>query len=65
MDEWLTPDGRQIWHRGISPNVEVALPQGASILLPESEGNLTAADLAKSEDKQLLKGLEIIKAKIR
>jgi len=63
--EWLTPDGRQIWHKGISPNVEVTLPQGASILLPESEGDLTVSTLAKSEDKQLLKALEILKAKIR
>jgi carboxyl-terminal processing protease len=65
VDEWFTPDGRQIWHKGVSPNVEVTLPEGASILLPEAEGKLTAATLAKSEDKQLLKALEILKAKIR
>jgi carboxyl-terminal processing protease len=65
VDEWLTPDGRQIWHKGISPYVEVTLQQGASILLPESEGGLTAATLAKSEDKQLLKALEFVKARIR
>src|SRR5207248_7288470 len=31
--EWLTPNGRQIWHTGISPDVEVALHEGVSILL--------------------------------
>src|SRR5207253_4613867 len=30
VNEWLTPNGRQIWHKGISPDVEVALPEGTS-----------------------------------
>lgn len=62
VTEWLTPRGRQIWHKGISPDVEVALPEGVSMLLPETEGNLDAAGLAKSEDKQVLKALEVLKA---
>jgi carboxyl-terminal processing protease len=65
VTEWLTPDGRQIWHKGITPDVEVALPEGASILLPETEGALDAASLAKSEDKQFLKALDLLKARIR
>jgi carboxyl-terminal processing protease len=65
VTEWLTPNGRQIWHKGITPDVEVASPEGASILMPETEGDLSAADLAKSEDKQLLKALDLLKAKIR
>ena len=28
--EWLTPDGRQIWHHGITPNVAIDLPAGAA-----------------------------------
>ena len=24
--EWLTPKGREIWHHGITPDVDVALP---------------------------------------
>src|SRR5262249_14959780 len=34
VTEWLTPKGRQIGHKGISPDVEVAVPEGTSILLP-------------------------------
>jgi carboxyl-terminal processing protease len=62
--EWLTPKGRQIWHHGIEPDVEVPLPSGASILMPESEDDLTAAGLAKSSDKQLLKAFELLKEQI-
>lgn len=64
VSEWLTPDGRRIWHEGIKPDVEVPLPAGARVLLPEAEGDLTTSDLAKSEDKQLLKGLEVLKEQL-
>jgi carboxyl-terminal processing protease len=65
VTEWLTPKGRHIWHKGISPDVEVALAEGTPILLPEMEGELDAASLAKSEDKQLQKVLELLRANIR
>jgi carboxyl-terminal processing protease len=63
--EWLTPNGRKIWHEGIQPDVQVTLPQGSRILLPEAEDNLDAAALAKSEDKQLLKALEVLKEQLK
>ena len=63
--EWLTPDGRRIWHEGIQPDVTVTLPQGAHILLPEAEDNLDTAALAKSEDKQLLKALDLLKDQLK
>jgi carboxyl-terminal processing protease len=62
--EWLTPRGRQIWHHGIQPDVEVPLPSGASILMPESEDDLTAKGLANTTDKQLLKAFELLKEQI-
>ena len=61
VDEWLTPKGRQIWHHGIKPDIEVALPPSATILLPENETKLTETALNRSSDKQLLKALEILK----
>jgi carboxyl-terminal processing protease len=64
VELWLTPKGHTIWHKGIEPNVEVELPQGASILLPDAEEGLTPEKFAQSEDKQLLKALEVIKAKL-
>jgi carboxyl-terminal processing protease len=63
--EWFTPKGRQIWHKGIKPDVEVPLPEGASMLLPENETDLDAAALAKTQDKQLLRALELLQAQLK
>jgi carboxyl-terminal processing protease len=59
-EEWLTPDGRVIWHRGISPDVTVALPANVSPLLPEAEQGMTAAQLQSSQDVQLLRALSLL-----
>jgi carboxyl-terminal processing protease len=63
--EWLTPNGRRIWHEGIQPDVQVALPAGARMLLPEAEDNLDADALRKSDDKQLLKALDVLKDQLK
>src|SRR6185437_10639823 len=34
-EEWLTPNGRQIWHNGIVPDIDVTLPANVSPLTPE------------------------------
>ncbi|MGA8006148.1 MAG: S41 family peptidase, partial [Burkholderiales bacterium] len=34
--EWLTPDGHTIWHKGIEPNVKVALAAGAAPVFPDA-----------------------------
>jgi len=59
-EEWLTPEGRVIWHQGIAPDVEVALPQGVTPLLPQAEAGLTAEQLQNSGDAQLLQALELL-----
>jgi carboxyl-terminal processing protease len=63
--EWLTPNGRKIWHKGISPDIEISLPEEATILLPETEGDLDVKGLAQSDDKQLLKALDVLKEQLR
>jgi carboxyl-terminal processing protease len=60
--EWLTPDGRQIWHHGIVPDVALALPAGAVPLAPEDEAQMTAAQLQASQDTQLLRALDELAA---
>jgi carboxyl-terminal processing protease len=59
--EWLTPNGRQIWHHGIAPDISVPQSRDALILTPEAEGGLTVEALAHSDDKQLLKAIEVLK----
>ena len=65
INQWLTPKGRQIWHKGIPPDIEVTLPEGRSIVMPESGEKLTSEQLQKSGDKQLLRALETLKKELR
>lgn len=61
IEEWLTPDGHVIWHKGIKPNVVVALSPDASPLIPESEHTITARQLRKSSDAQVLRALQLLR----
>jgi carboxyl-terminal processing protease len=60
VEEWLTPSGQIIWHKGISPDVVVELPAEVSMTLPEEERNLTVAELRSIKDTQLLYALELL-----
>ena len=59
IEEWLTPDGYVIWHQGITPDVVVALPPDVTPLIPANEKELTAEELRKSKDIQLLRALDL------
>jgi carboxyl-terminal processing protease len=58
--EWLTPEGRLIWHQGIVPDVQVSLPQGTSPLLPQAETGMTEEQVQNSGDAQLLRAIELL-----
>ena len=59
--EWLTPEGRRIWHEGIAPDVPVALPDGVAPLTPDDVRELTPAEVdGRSKDAQLSKALEVV-----
>jgi carboxyl-terminal processing protease len=60
VQEWLTPDGNTIWHKGIDPDIRISLPRGASALLPSAMSELTREGLRKSDDEQLLRALDIL-----
>jgi carboxyl-terminal processing protease len=57
-EEWLTPSGRVIWHKGVTPDVVVSLQANVIPLEPGAEKSLTAAQLQNSQDLQLLKAID-------
>lgn len=63
VSQWLTPSGRQVWHRGIKPDVEVALAAEAAIVQPEANTQMTSATLSQSTDAQFLKAIQILSKK--
>lgn len=60
--EWLTREGRRIWHAGITPDVVVELPAEVFPVSPTDLADLTPKQLADSGDVQLLKALELLEA---
>jgi carboxyl-terminal processing protease len=60
IEEWLTPNGDSFWHKGIAPQVEVALPAEATPLFPEMERGMSAEQLQSCGDRQLLRALELL-----
>ena len=60
VEEWLTPDGHSFWHKGLEPEVAVAMPDDAAPLFPEAERDLAPAQLQSSDDHQLLRALSLL-----
>ncbi len=56
-EEWLTPLGRTIWHKGIAPDVTVSLNSSITPFVPDAGRGMTAAQLQSSQDTQLLKAI--------
>ena len=60
---WRTPGGRPIWNLGIEPDVAVALPADAMLVLPDESAPLTPDRFAVSTDAQLRRAWqEVVKA---
>jgi carboxyl-terminal processing protease len=63
--EWLTPNGNQIWHKGITPNFVVSLPEGVAPVVPVEEKGMTLKQLKAGKDTQLQRALNLIADQIR
>jgi carboxyl-terminal processing protease len=62
--EWLTPEGRTIWHKGIVPDTPLPLPLDSEIVTPASLKGMTKADFDTSTDVQLKKALEMLSTQV-
>ncbi|MDD5367085.1 MAG: S41 family peptidase [Gallionellaceae bacterium] len=58
IEEWLTPNGQVIWHRGLSPDVALPLPKKTILLTPQTVRDLSENELLQSQDEQLLEALD-------
>jgi carboxyl-terminal processing protease len=59
-EEWLTPNGNEIWHHGVAPEVQVDLSPQVIPLEPQVESRLTADQVQSSQDSQLLRALQLL-----
>jgi C-terminal processing protease CtpA/Prc len=59
VQEWLTPDKRSFWHKGIEPDVKIEMAPEASPLRPSVESEMTEEQLHSYGDAQLLKAIEL------
>jgi carboxyl-terminal processing protease len=60
--QWLTADGRLIRKHGIEPDVTVTMPLITDLVMPAELENMSETDIIGSDDKQFLKGLELLGA---
>lgn len=65
VEEWLTPNGKTIWHQGIKPDTTVSLAENVLPLRPQEEKSMTPAELRASKDKQLMDALKKVETEVR
>jgi|YelNatPaOPRAMG01_1025707.scaffolds.fasta_scaffold00290_26 carboxyl-terminal processing protease len=58
--EWLTPNGHSIWHKGITPDVTVPLNADVQLLTPDQLRTMSASGLQANPDQQFLKALDLL-----
>jgi len=56
------PDGHEIWHQGIQPNVVVERASDVAALDPDEVSKIKAADIDHLTDPQLARGLSLVTA---
>ncbi len=63
VEEWLTPQGSTIWHKGITPDMLIGLKPDAEIMTPSSLRDMTREAFLSGSDLQLIKAVEMLAGK--
>jgi carboxyl-terminal processing protease len=58
--EWLTPKGNEIWRKGITPDVVVAIPSDGRIVVPSEFAELGKDGILKANDAQLQRAIDLL-----
>jgi carboxyl-terminal processing protease len=56
--EWLTPDGRRIWHEGIEPDIAVQRATDALPTIPDDLRTLAPNAVSGAVDAQVARAIE-------
>lgn len=65
VEEWLTPDGRVIWQKGLPPDVMIALSAEAEPLVRPGQEDIAEEALRTTGDAQFLRGLRLLRQQSR
>ena len=58
--EWLTPDGRRIWHEGIEPDIAVERPTEVLPTVPDDLRDLDLGRVTSTADAQLRRAIQVV-----
>lgn len=60
--EWLTPNGRSFWHKGIEPDIVVPMSKEAHLISPRALPSMSRSQLEASGDAPLLRAMQMLTA---
>jgi carboxyl-terminal processing protease len=60
VEEWLTPQGQTIWHKGITPDTTVAMGKDLDLLIPSQLKGMSREAFVSNPDLQMVKAVGML-----